>query len=354
MNIKDKIVSHKIFGEGKVVDHTGGYLTILFSQGEKKFVFPDSFKGFLKAKDEALHTQIQIELAGIEQQKRMDQQEREQERNVLLEKQRLLGDGQIAQRKSKEKVYPRENIAFKCNFCDGGKTTDNIGFNGICSDEQIKYNIEKGKHVWCSSPNCPCREFYDGDISTYSELQKVVEDDYNGFICYESTMLRDWKASAGVVQTGERKGMPMRLVKVQVNSLAVLTTRLPYETDENRFIFAVFLVDETYEGDARDEGYVSTDSKYKIQMTLDEAQKLKFWNYYFCANAPEVIKFGSGLHRYLSDDQAAQILKDITELKKGTAQEALAQEFFEYFCKRNGIDIDNIPPNAGALIIKKA
>ena len=85
-------------------------------------------------------------------------------------------------------------------------------------------------------------------------------------------------------------------------------------------------------------------------MTPDEAQKLKFWDYYFCPNAPEVIKFGSGLHRYLSDDQAAQILRDVVALKKGTAQEALAHEFFEYFCSVNGIDVANIAPKNGALI----
>lgn len=87
-------------------------------------------------------------------------------------------------------------------------------------------------------------------------------------------------------------------------------------------------------------------------MTPNEAKKLRFWNYYSCPNAPEVIKFGSGLHRYLSDEQAAQILRDIAELKKGTEQEDLAREFLDYFGRVNGINIEAVPQNSGALVSK--
>ena len=87
-------------------------------------------------------------------------------------------------------------------------------------------------------------------------------------VFYESHMLRDWMASAGVVQTGANRGKPMRLLKVQRNSLAVLTSREPnYVSDELRFIFAVFLVDESYEGDYRDAGYVTTTTEWKISLT---------------------------------------------------------------------------------------
>ena len=348
MDLNNQVVIHKSFGEGKVVDHTGSYLVILFNQGEKKFIYPNAFKEYLRVKDEAIHTQVQNELAEIEQQKMLVQQETE--RKTAQERRTVIDERRPPQRKPKEKASPRANIAFKCNFCDGGKTPERIGFNGVCSDKMIQYNIGKAKHVWCSSTNSLCRKRFTGEIESYRELKERVHNDFNDFTCYESVMMRDWKASAGIVQSGENSGRPMRLVKVQANSLAVLTTRLPYDTDENRFIFAVFLVDESYEGDARDEGYVSTKSKYKIETTPEEAKKLKFWNYYFCPNAPEVIKFGSGLHRYLSDTQAAQILRDIVTIKQDTAQEGLAQEFFLHFCKVNGIDMMSIQANEGALI----
>ncbi|MGI5935343.1 MAG: hypothetical protein ACOX7I_00835 [Oscillospiraceae bacterium] len=349
MNIADRLVIHKTFGEGKVVDHAGGYLSILFSQGEKRFVYPDSFKEFLRAKDETLNAAIQNELAEAQAQNLTLQ--REKEHAALLGREKTA-EKRFTQTKPKERVYPRANISFKCNFCDGGKSSERVGFRGVCSEGVIRYNIKEKNHVWCSSPDSPCRQYYDGIITSYSELEDMLNEGGQSYICYESAMLRDWRAFAGVTQTGENKGRPMRLKQVQINSLAVLTTRLPYEPEENRFIFAVFLVDDTYEGDTREEGYVSTDSRYKIQMTPNEAQKLKFWNYYSCPNAPDVVKFGSGLHRYLSDEQAAQILRDIAELKRGTAQEALAREFLDYFCKVNGINIESVPQNSGALMSK--
>ena len=42
-------VSHGKFGTGKVIELSGGYVTVSFEQGEKRFLFPNSFEsGFLK------------------------------------------------------------------------------------------------------------------------------------------------------------------------------------------------------------------------------------------------------------------------------------------------------------------
>ena len=132
--------------------------------------------------------------------------------------------------------------------------------------------------------------------------------------------------------------------------LVVLTTRDPnYNTDECRYIFAVFLVDESYEGDHREAGYVTTRSDWKISLTPQETRKMRFWNYYVNRNAPERIVFGSGLHRYLSDNQAAQILRDIAEVRTDPQDKDFAKRFFEYFCQINGIDSKQVPLPAGAL-----
>ena len=120
-------------------------------------------------------------------------------------------------------------------------------------------------------------------------------------------MLRDWKASAGCIQTGINKGKPMRLLKVQPNSLAILTTRNLYDTDDKRFIFAVFLVDENFGGDARELGYVTTNSKWKIELTPQESHKMLFWNYYVNENAPEKVVFGS--HR-IDFEEVATVFYD--------------------------------------------
>ena len=232
------------------------------------------------------------------------------------------------------------NIAVKCNFCDGGSSEDCLGFRGCCSDQVIIYNIDKAKHVWCSTDS-ECRKYYDRKI-TRRELEERCA-------CYESRMLRDWKCFAGVIRNGLDAGKPMKLRNVRKGSLAFMTTRDPGAADCSRYIFGVFLIDEYFEGDDREEGYVVCHSKWRIELRPDEARQILFWNYYANFNAPEKIVFGSGLHRYLSDIQAAQILRDIVRVKKDAAEKAFAQEFFEYYCEKTGIEPDELPEPSGAL-----
>ena len=134
----------------------------------------------------------------------------------------------------------------------------------------------------------------------------------------------------------------------------MLTTRKPFAPDSQRFIFAVFLVDEHYEGDARESGFVQTNSKWKLELTPDEAPELLFWNYYACPNDPEYVVFGSGLYRYFSDETAVQILRDIVRVKADGKEKAFAQEFLEHYCTVNGIDAEAVPPPNGALLRKSA
>ncbi len=61
----------------------------------------------------------------------------------------------------------------------------------------------------------------------------------------------------------------------------------------------------------------------------EQAQKMPFWNYYHNKEEKENIRWGTSVFRYISDDVAAKILKDITKIKVGTRDEQLANEFFE-------------------------
>jgi len=100
------------------------------------------------------------------------------------------------------------------------------------------------------------------------------------------------------------------------------------------------------------EGYVQCHSRWRIELKPDEAHQMLFWNYYVNQNAPERVVFGSGLHRYLSDIKAAQILRDIVNVKKDAAEKKLAEEFLTHFCGLAGIDEKNIPEPSGALRLR--
>lgn len=342
MNLLDEIVIHRAFGEGKITEFENSYVTVLFEDGEKRFVYPDAFRSFLVLRESDLSEQIEASIKEKEEQELRIHQERES----VVKKQRELQNLNVKQIRLKKNEYPKSNIAFKCNYCNGGQTLDSIGFDGVCCDDIIKYNIEVAKHIWCSVEDSPCCQYWNGNI-TRKELEAMCDDE--GFTCYESQMLRDWRAFAGGVQIGENKGKPMKLKQVQCNSLAVLTTREPNTGEKERFVFAVFLVDESYEGDNREAGYVTTSSEYKIKLSYDEATKIKFWDYYFNANSPEEIRMGHGLHRYLTDEQSAQILKRIMEIKLGTTDEEISARFYEHFCKINRLDKADIPDPYGTL-----
>lgn len=338
MNIIGQVVNHMKFGSGTVIKLDNNFIVVSFSVEEKAFQFPDAFGSFLKAEDKEFSAYV--EMLRMEK----EQEEAESKAKKLEELKKLV----IIERESslKYKKIARANIAFKCNFCDGGKSDKQVGFDGVCSDSIINNNIAVEHRTWCNSDDSACLEYYNGRISREVLDQKCND---SGFVCYESQMLRDWKALAGIVQNGERKGEPMKLHQVQRNSLCVLTTRNPGSCENERYIFGVFLVDDTYEGDGNEEGYVSTTSKYKLKLSPNEAQKMLFWNYHWNSNNSEIPAWNSGLHRYYQDDVAAQILRDIVEMKKETNDYVLAKEFLDYFCIINRVNISEVDLPHGAL-----
>jgi hypothetical protein len=340
MNLVNQKVYHKTFGKGTVLSFNGSYLLVDFPIGQKKFIYPDAFDGFLSTEDNGVASEIRYD---IEKAKHAKEQAKQQ---VFDSRMTPIKDKSANRTAKRSKNSPRANIAFKCNFCDGGQSDEQVGFHGVCSDSVIRNNIVIEHRTWCTAEDCSCLHYYNGEISR-EELDELCTG--GGFVCYESQMLRDWKALAGVVQNGENKSKPMTLRKVQQNSLCVLTTRDPGSDEKERYIFAVFLVDDSYEGDGQEEGYVSTQSKYKLKFSPDEARALLFWNYHANSNQPETAAWNSGLHRYFDDEQGAIILQDIYKAKVGTQDEALAKEFLEHFCRINGIDLDRVGTARGAL-----
>ena len=335
MNIIGKEVLHKTLGVGTVIGHEGKTIFVHFDSKDTKFIYPDAFKQHLTFVDTEAADQMANELAAAEEQKRA-----EYAAKIMAPK-----DVPVTKIQKHNRVE-KPNIAFKCNYCDGGVKENGIGFYGVCSDAIIYNNIVVEHKTWCSAEDCPCMQFMNGEI-TRQELEDILA--YGDLVCYESQMLREWKAMAGVVQNGDRKGQPMHLSSVQTNSLCILTTREPATTEEDRYIFAAFLVDQTYDGDDLDEGFVSTKSKYKIKLTSAEAHQMPFWRYHANEKQPEVAVWSSGLHRYISDEQAAQVLRDIVEIKKGTADETLAKEFFDTFCAITNINAATLATPSGAL-----
>ncbi len=348
-NLSNVEVIHRVFGTGHVSEQTDAMFTVSFPMGEKRFIFPDAFSNYLTCKDERIQQMIldyiKEKLDEKEAQKAEQQTKAEMERNRLAQ-----GKETDARGNKRQPEYKKENVAFKCNYCDGGSDGSGIGFKSVCSDEILEYNVKNTAGRWCSDDSCPCKKYLNGLISR-DALDSYENGADDVFVCYESRMLRYWAASAGEFLTPERKGQPRKINGVQINSLAVLTTREPHAQEADRIIFGVFLVDTAYQGDCKSTGTASAspESKFKISLTLEEARCLKFWNYYRNENSLDRIQWGTGLHRYISDEQSAIILRDLVSIKQGKADAQLTQDFFRYFCAINGLDTEKLPEASGAL-----
>jgi len=281
-HLMNTTVKHNYFGEGKVIKHSQDHITVLFGTDEKEFVYPDAFKDYLSIEDSDMSEIIKKEIKEKDKLTHEKEEKSEQVDPFIITLESSYSKS-IAHhpRETKKKAEVNRHIAFKCNYCDGGKSSAQIGYDGVCSDEIITYNIDKKHYVWCSDEDSPCRRYYE-ELITRTELDaSMASSDEKAFVCYESQMLRNWKAAAGVIQTGKNRGKPLKLKGVERNSLAILTTRLPSSKEKDRIIFGAFLVDETFEGDDSEEGFVSAKSEYKIKLSMPEAMDFKYWNYYF-------------------------------------------------------------------------
>lgn len=188
-------------------------------------------------------------------------------------------------------------------------------------------------------------QYYRGEIT-----REQLDERFNEMlVCIESDQLRNWKTLAGRHHNGPRKGMAMRLLYAKKNSLAVLTTRFPQEKEKDRVIYAVFLVEDYYEGNDREDGIVEAEPKYRLSLNLEECKQMPFWKYFANEKQPEKPAWSTGLFRYISDNESAQILKDIAKIKKGTKDEALAAEFLTEYCSLHDIDAGYISTSSGAL-----
>ncbi len=238
----------------------------------------------------------------------------------------------------------KESLAFKYNYCDGGSSATELGFNGVCSDECIRRNIDQAGRAWCSISTSPCRAHIEGK-KTRAEL----ENDYrnNEFFCYESRLTTSWKAGIGV----NNDGTPRRLGSDVRKGLAIMTTTDSAGDERNRYIFAVFFIRSQEFGDDKKEGSVcafdGNKKVYALLLNRQEAQQMKFWDYYSNPNKPNIVRWGHGLYRFISHARSARILQDIVSLKTNPNEKKEAQVFLDMFCSVHGIT--KIPPRDGAL-----
>ncbi len=344
-----ELVAHKIFGTGKIVEFNDTFIVVKFgNDSQKDFVFPDAFDSYLKLENQELSKQVEQKLVAYRQ-KEAEKKAKELEHKMEAYKLRVLKSELENSKKNKVKTTD-SNIAFKCFYCDGGKSNNSIGFKFVCSDEMINYNINIAKNKVCSSSSCNCYEYLSGNIS-----REDLEDRYNNYdnFCYENKLLNQWRAFPDISFI-EKKGAKVKNLKnVNPGSLVLLSTVLPNEKEKDRIIFGVYLMEDDYSIDYNTKGFLGANQKYKIELSFEEAKKVKFWDYYFNPKNPEKIANSSTTYRYFDDVQASQVLEAISEVKKGTPDETAATEILQRYCDIKKIDVNSLAAPKGALRVQK-
>ena len=75
-----------------------------------------------------------------------------------------------------------------------------------------------------------------------------------------------------------------------------------------------------------------------------------FWKYYINERYPHKITWNTGRHRYFKNMWMAKILRDIVSMKeKGSEEQKHVEDFYNYFCQTNRINIEELPEPGGAL-----
>ena len=155
------------------------------------------------------------------------------------------------------------NVAFKCTYNDGG-STGFVGFDGTCSNENIRRNVVEKPRSWCSSEDSHCRRFHDHGFRGRGPIHP----------CYESQIFKKWKYSSGVSLNGDPFPMP----HAKAGKVALLTTRLPtHDTEIERIVFGVFKIARRKIDE--DETWAIGDPKYAIRLPKTTALTLPYWNF---------------------------------------------------------------------------
>lgn len=209
-------------------------------------------------------------------------------------------------------------IAFKLNYCDGGANQDCIGFRGLCSDENIFYNVINRNRPWCSHDNNFCKKYQCKKLSR-EELEQRWKVEDSGF-CNESVTLLDWYAEAGWNNDDTTRKFSNTDM---INHLCVLTTELPRK-EPSLFVFGMFIVRDAFKGDNKNPGKVCADKYWRLEFRRNEVEEMNF-------RKACIKPWRRGLFRYFSDKIAVKLLEMAVDVKCGTPEEDFAKEFLKQY-----------------------
>lgn len=252
MQLIGQPIKHGTFGNGIVTGWNETTITICFSVGEKKFIYPDAFSRFLHLKNAAMQKTVQELLNKREATKNAERQTFQK----LRERNQLLQD---------LKISPQSQAVF---------------------------NIKPDQ---------------------YEELFST------------------WSVSTGCYVSGYSKGEPRIPERLKPNSMCLLTECAAEQPEKERRIIGAFIVEEDFLGSNCRDGIIHAHPMYRLQ--LRPADQIPFWPY--VVQEPKKQRWGSTALKYMTNKTGERILFDIKAQLLCDESQECAENFYQYYCKRN-------------------
>lgn len=160
-------------------------------------------------------------------------------------------------------------------------------------------------------------------------------------------VLSEWTIFAGNYRSGYNRGKPRIPTRIYPNTACLLTCcdkkEDKKESEDERYIFGVFMVKEDFLGSECSDGIIPAHHKYRIILNDEQMKDFLLWDYFRNEAGNKSAKWGSAETKYFSNMTMAIILNDILSIMKGTDQQKLSEDFLNYYCKLNGINKRTIP-----------
>lgn len=141
MQLIGQPIKHVTFGKGVVTDWSGNVITVCFSAGEKKFIYPDAFSNFLILKNADAQKKVQhlLDVREEERETELKELQERQEKKHLLENLKLSPQSQAVfhiDPEQHEAVFSSWTVSTGCYLSDYSKgeprIPDRLQPNSMC------------------------------------------------------------------------------------------------------------------------------------------------------------------------------------------------------------------------------
>ena len=147
------------------------------------------------------------------------------------------------------------------------------------------------------------------------------------------TVFATWTVSTGHYISGASQGEVRIPERLKPNSMCLLTTCPSVRQERERHIVGAFMVEDDFLGEYCHTGIIQAHPEYRLQLPPEHC--ILFWPY--IAQHAQRSRWGRSALKYMSNQLGEQVLFDIKTLPLCTESKAAAEEFYQYYCKRNRI-----------------